>query len=414
MKLPSFGRKKRAEAASPAPREPTAGQRTPTLRQVHHLRADATLRGSELIYAAVSRISSTMASLPMHLYKGWEIQINHPLEQVVCRQPNPNFTRFSFVQTMEALRNTEGNAYALIVPDALGATRRLDILDPSYVTPALHPETGEIWYYVTLDGTRKPIPGSSVIALKHMSGNGLKGIRPIDVLRGSLDFDRQTKELSLDQLDGVNHGIMLTVPNTGLGPDERARVVQDFFEAYDQSDRKVVVLEGGLQATTFKQDAVDSQLLDVEKITRGRVATVYMIPPHMLGDYSAAKPSTMEQQMMEYLTLTIMPIVAQWEAELNRKLLTPADLRAGYTFRFDMDEVARADLNSRANANQIAIRGGFKKPNEVRASEGLPPDPNGDRLMTSRDLIPLEIAVQHPEMLLGAAGASSGEGRNEA
>ena len=103
MKLPSFGRKKRAEAASPAPREPTAGQRTPTLRQVHHLRADATLRGSELIYAAVSRISSTMASLPMHLYKGWEIQTNHPLEQVVCRQPNPNFTRFSFVQTMEAL-----------------------------------------------------------------------------------------------------------------------------------------------------------------------------------------------------------------------------------------------------------------------------------------------------------------------
>jgi hypothetical protein len=35
--------------------------------------------------------------------------------------------------------------------------------------------------------------------------------------------------------------------------------------------------------------------------------------------------------------------------------------------------------------------------------------------MTSRDLIPLEIAVEHPEMLLGAAGASSsGEGRDEA
>ena len=215
--------------------------------------------------------------------------------------------------------------------------------------------------------------------------------------------------------------VMQAVENAGYGASvkgapEYLLTVRCYggFEAYDQSDRKVVVLEGGLQATTFKQDAVDSQLLDVEKITRGRVATVYMIPPHMLGDYSAAKPSTMEQQMMEYLTLTIMPIVAQWEAELNRKLLTPADLRAGYTFRFDMDEVARADLNSRANANQIAIRGGFKKPNEVRASEGLPPDPNGDRLMTSRDLIPLEIAVQHPEMLLDAAGASSGEGRNEA
>ena len=47
------------------------------------------------------------------------------------------------------------------------------------------------------------------------------------------------------------------------------------------------------------------------------------------------------------------------------------------------------------------------KPNEVREREGQPPDPNGDELMSSRDLIPIRIAVQHPELLLGGAAANT-------
>ena len=39
-------------------------------------------------------------------------------------------------------------------------------------------------------------------------------------------------------------------------------------------------------------------------------------------------------------------------------------------------------------------------PNEVRLRESLPPDPNGDQLMMSRDLMPVDILVNHPEMLL--------------
>ena len=134
-----------------------------------------------------------------------------------------------FLQTMEAFRNTEGNAYALIVPDKLGAIRRLDILDPTRVRPRRHPETGEMWYTVTLDdGKTFPLPGCQLIVVRHMSANGEIGIRPIDVLRGTLDYDKQVKDLSLAQLDGVNHGVFLTVPNTGLGEDER-----------DSGDRKL-------------------------------------------------------------------------------------------------------------------------------------------------------------------------------
>ena len=168
-----------------------------------------------------------------------------------------------------------------------------------------------------------------------------------------------------------------------------------------------MVLEGGLTATNFSTPPVDAQLLDVERITRNRVATVYNLPPHMLGDYTDTSFSTAEQQMQEFLQLTITPIIEQWEEELNRKMLTPQDYADGYRFRFDTNSLTRADAATTANRNQMAIRGGWRKPNEVRESEGLPPDPMGGELMSSRDLIPLRIAVEHPEILLGGASAAA-------
>lgn len=369
-------------------------------------RADATVQGNEAIYAAVSRISNTIASMPIHYYKGFERQDKHPLERLISLEPHPNFSAFSWKQTMEVMRNTEGNAYALRILDNFGQTVRLDILNPTRVMPQIDPEDGSIWYAITMDDGKQALaPGFLVINLRHLSANGIKGIRPIDVLRKSLDYDTQVKGLSLDQLDGVNHGVALTIPSVGLSQEQKDAAVERFLETYEKSGRSVVILEGGMTATNFSSSPVDAQVLSVERITRNRVATVYNLPPHLLGDYTDTSFGTAEQQMMEYLQLTITPIVEQWEGELNRKLITPEDYADGYRFRFDLNALTRTDVKTTAERNQMAIRGGWRKPNEVRAELGLPPDPVGDLLMSSRDLIPLRIAVEHPEQLLGSQAA---------
>lgn len=375
-------------------------------------RADVTLQGHEAIYAAVTRIANTVASIPVHVYKGRERQDTHPLEKLLNLSPNPSMSAYIFKQTMEAFRNTEGMAYALIIRDGLGEITRLDVLDPTRVRPLIERDSREIWYDITLEGKTYPIPGYMVLALKHMSANGISGIRPLDVLRGSLDYDAEVKEISLNQLDGINHGVMLEVPGQALDETRKAQIVADFLDAYESSGQRVLVLEGGIKATTFNQSPVDAQLMDVERITRNRVATVYNLPPHMLGDYSDTSFSTAEQQMQEFLQLTIIPIVQQWEDELNRKLLSDADYKVGYRFRFDTDSLIRADMVAMANKYQMAIRGGWMRMNEVREREGLPPDPNGDELMCARDIIPLRIMVGHPELLLTGSIAQSDEGGN--
>ncbi|MBR4711512.1 MAG: phage portal protein [Clostridia bacterium] len=405
-----FNRKKARDKPRAEDKKPRRAVKPQDLRGINRPRADRTIEGNEAIYAAVSRIANTVASMPMHLYKGYEIAKDSPLERLISLEPHPNFTAFSWRQTMEVLRNTEGNAYALILRDRMGAVTRLDILNPTRVQPARDPADGSNWFIVTMDdGQQMQVPGYLILNLRHMSANGVKGIRPIDVLRRSLDYDAQVKELALDQLDGVNHGIMLTVPNSGLDQEQKDELVERFLDTYQQSGRSVVVLEGGLTATNFSADAVDAHLLDVERITRNKVAAVYNLPPHMLGDYSQGNKSTTEQQMLEFLQLTIIPIVEQWEEELNRKILTPQDWAEGYRFRFDTNALVRADIATMANKYQMAVRGGWLKPNEVREREGQPPDPNGDELMSSRDLIPLRIAVNNPELLLGGGAAEPKE-----
>ena len=375
-------------------------------------RADVTLQGHEAIYAAVTRIANTVASIPVHVYKGRERQDTHSLEKLLNLSPNPSMSAYIFKQTMEAFRNTEGMAYALIIRNGLGEITRLDVLDPTRVRPLIERDSREIWYDITLEGKTYPIPGYMVLALKHMSANGISGIRPLDVLRGSLDYDAEVKEISLNQLDGINHGVMLEVPGQALDETRKAQIVADFLDAYESSGQRVLVLEGGIKATTFNQSPVDAQLMDVERITRNRVATVYNLPPHMLGDYSDTSFSTAEQQMQEFLQLTIIPIVQQWEDELNRKLLSDADYKVGYRFRFDTDSLIRADMVAMANKYQMAIRGGWMRMNEVREREGLPPDPNGDELMCALDIIQLRIMAEHPELLLTGSIAQSDEGGN--
>ncbi len=97
MNWPFQKRRSKAQARD----KPTQPVRKRDLRMILRPVADRTVEGNEAIYAAISRISNTMASMPIHLYRGFEIQKNHPLERLVSLDPHPNFSAFSWKQTME-------------------------------------------------------------------------------------------------------------------------------------------------------------------------------------------------------------------------------------------------------------------------------------------------------------------------
>ena len=74
---------------------------------------DFKLSNSEIVYGAVTRIANAMATMPLHLYHGYEVASAHPLETILALRPSLYYSSFTFRQTMEANRNVEGRAYAM-------------------------------------------------------------------------------------------------------------------------------------------------------------------------------------------------------------------------------------------------------------------------------------------------------------
>ena len=366
------------------------------LRNVSRVRGDWTLTTSEAVYSAVSRIANAMAMLPLHLYRDYEIASDDYREKLLSYMPNAYMTPYFFKSTMEAFRNTEGNAYALLVPDPV--TEKivsLDVLDAAQVTPQRSKETKEMWYSFTLDnGTPCMVHSSRMLVLRHLSANGEKGIKPIDVLRGSLTYTEKIREFSLAQLEGVNGGIVLTLPSQAIDEERKKKLVTSFIDTYKKSGGRVMVLEGGMQSTNLSRSPVDANVLDAERISRNRVAAVYGIPPHFMGDYTNSSYSNNEQSQQEFLDMTILPIVTQWQEELNLKLLTWEEIRKGYSFRFDLNDMKKADKATTGEYHQKAIRGGWMRINEVRRMDGLPPVAGGDELLASRDLTRLSDVIK--------------------
>lgn len=390
-------RKQRKEKAAVANgRTVPSRSRMSTSWLPHWLRGDYTLRNSELLFSAVSRISNALSTMPVQLYRG-STPVKSDLNDMVSYEPNPNMTSCQFFKTMEACRDTSGNAYALKVYDVFGVLSRIDILDPSRVKPILETDSGELWYKITPEqGAEFYVHNFYILHVPFISTNGYEGVNPVSVLYDTLGYSDNIQSFSVKQLEqGVNAAIVLEAP-ANLGEQQKKEMIDAFMTTYRETSGNILLLESGVTAKSLNLSPVDTKLFEVEKITRSKVAMVYNIPPHLLGDYSDTSFNSQEQQMLEFMMLTMLPIVTAYEQELNRKLLSKSERRRGYHFKFDMDAILRADAATQAEVNQKAIRGGWRTPNEVRAGYNMPLDKNGNKLLAARDLTTLEFIVENP------------------
>ncbi len=390
--------KKRRSAANARGRARDRPQAAGTPRlntaAIWRTRADVTLATQETIYAAVTRISNALATMPCRLYKETEEAVDDVRNHIMTLRPNRMMSAYSFKRAMEGYRNTEGRSYAVKLFDKNGVLCGLQVLDPASVTPMIEDVSGELWYVVRRnDGATEYLHSWYVLAMHHMSLDGVTAARLTDVLKGTIDYSSDVKTFSLENAKGVNRGLILEFPGN-FSEQRRAKGVEELIGLYRKSGGQVIALESGVKATRLDGSPFDQQLFDVERITRSRVATVYNLPPHLLGETSDTTGSTIEQQNIEFLTLTMQPIVQMWEEELNYKLLTPAERRAGYAFRFDVEAYLRADSATLASRNQAAIRTGEITVNELRRKAHRPPVEGGDMPLVSKDLAPVTLVAQ--------------------
>ena len=154
----------------------------------------------------------------------------------------------------------------------------------------------------------------------------------------------------------------------------------------------MLVEENGVEIERLNRDLVDSKLLDTDKVSRSRIAMVYNVPEHFIGN-SQASYSSQEQLNMEFLTYNLVPTVNQYESELNKKTLSAIEKKKGYRYKFNVASLLRADTQARGQFYQIMRRGGAYSANDVRRFEDLQPikKTGMDDYHISGDLYPIDM-----------------------
>jgi HK97 family phage portal protein len=348
------------------------------------------LATNETIFSIVSRLSNSMATLPLKLYRDYDL-VSNGSSDVLINSPNPNMTSFEFIRNMETMRNETGNAYAIIERDIRGQVYRITPLISSYIEPVLDKETQELWYQVIGDNGTYYFHNMDILHLKHIVGSGgLKGINPIKVLTNTSDFDKAVREFSLKEMQSAPNSFILEY-GTNVDDEKKKRIIANFKRFY-QENGGILFKEPGVNIDEIERKYIAADTFTSERITRSRVANVYNTPVLMLNDTEGQSYSSNEQLMRMFVQLTLMPTVRQYEQEFNRKLLTPAERKAGFYFKFNVNALLRGDTSTQGDYYAKAIRTGWLKLDEVRQLEELPPvGGNAAKLWISGDLYPVDM-----------------------
>jgi len=365
------------------------------------------------VQACVSIRAEDVAKLPVHVYAslpngGRRIVADHPIERLL-QQPNDYQSRFEFVEQMQVSILLRGNAYAVILRDGRGRPTALVPINPDRVWIYEAPG-GQVFYQVARRGLHETavlasmpmmIPSEDIFHLRWMAlDTSLYGASRIGLAREAIGLALSQQELSGRlSANSTNLGGVLTTDQK-LTKDAAERLSQD-WKTRKQGLRNAgdtAVLEQGLKWVPIGMTAAEAELIAARGFQVQEIARLYRMPMHKLGIVERGAGSSIPEMNQEYANDVVSSDLGRWEAKLSQTFDLAAD---GVFVEFDVAGLIRASLMTRYQAYRAGITGMFLKPNEARRAEGLPDDPDGDKLYQPTNMAPLGFEP---------AGAETGPG----
>uniref|UniRef100_UPI003F5512E1 phage portal protein n=1 Tax=Lactobacillus acidophilus TaxID=1579 RepID=UPI003F5512E1 len=353
---------------------------------------DNVLTTNETVFSVITRLSNTLASLPIHFYRKDNQDDKGTTINLLRIEANENTSGYQLINETEVARNTNGNGYIWIQRDALMQPMALWSINPNFVVIERNTDDNSIWYRVSYDQFNILVPNKDMIHVKHIHPlSSIYGVSPIDVLRDSLKFQKSVEDFSLNEMSKKDSYVIEY--DRSVDPDKRQAIINDFVKMI-KANGGAVVQERGFKFDRFESKFNPADLASVEGISRIRIANAFDVPLSFVNDNSSNATTNVEHVMTQFVEMTLNPIIKQYESEFNRKLLTPNQIARGYYFKFNVNGLMRGDTAARTQFYQMMIRNGIATPNELRRLEDLPvaKDKNADKLWFSKDLALLDQA----------------------
>lgn len=332
----------------------------------------ATAEGLSTVYACVSAISETIASLPLAVYRrtdsGREKAREHPLHRALHDQPNDRQSALEFREQLTAHMLLRGNAYARIVRGYDGQVRQLLPIHPDRVR-VLELDSGRLGYELTdADGKLERLTQDEVFVLRHRSDDGIVGVSPIARARGVIELGLAEAEYGRNTFEGgARLAGILKFP--GKLNHEQAQSVAEAWKKHKAGG--TAVLDNGADFQPVSMTLEDAEFVAVRQFSVEEVCRLFRTPPTIVGDLRHGNYSNSSELFRQFVTLTLRRHLLAWEQAIHRQLLTEAGRRT-YFVEHSVEGLLRGDSTTRAAFYKSGIESGWMTVEEVRDLENLP------------------------------------------
>lgn len=318
------------------------------------------------VFAAVRLISDQFAAAPLHAYR---TRADGSRERVspqpsLLTSPSAALSLYAWKHQAISSLLTRGNAVGYVTGERGGwpaTVAWLDVdrvrVDESGASPKFYYDGRLIEPHLLVHVPAFVLPGS------------VWGLSPMALFRSTvLDAGAAAQKSARDWFaNGAVPGGHLK--NTARTVDQaQADRYKQRFKA-SVSNRGVLVTGSDWEYTPIGVPADQAAFVEMMKLTATQVAGIYGVPAEMIGGEtgSSLTYSTVEQNMLNFATMTMRPWFVRMEDALTALLPRPQYAR------FNLDAMVRADLKTRMESHEIGLRTGVETLDEARALEDRPP-----------------------------------------
>ena len=354
------------------------------------------------VWNAVSLISGTVSTLPLHLLRKDQRKTLFVQEKRLFRVLHDKFNPYMTAQigreVMTAHVLTWGNAYAEIVRNGYGEIVELWPIGPNRVNPVI--EDGEFVYEISVGGEIVTLGRDQILHIPGLGFDGFVGYSVIAMARKSIGLGMAMETFgSLYFGNGTHPSAIVTHPGQVKDIKSMRSALSDVYAGLGKS-QQIMLLEDGM---TFEKVGIppeDSQFLESRQFHISEIARWFNLPPHKLKDLSRSSFNNIESEQISFVTDSILPWLIRFEQQYNMQLLTEIEqYKQNIYTKHNVDGLMRGDSKSRSEYYKNMWGSGFMTQNEVRELEDKDPhpDPMADELFIMTNMIPISKIAQYIE-----------------
>ncbi len=326
------------------------------------------------VHSAVSLIADTVSTLPVDCYfrSDGNRRPFRPKPSWVG-QPDVNFNGHAvFYNSLLVSLLVDGNAFVRVFSNRAGEVVNLVVLNPNTVEIS---RNGKGLLVFTVQGEDRPLTSEQILYIPDLLRPGtVRGVSRVHALKENLGL---SKALEMYAATFFGQGTTLhgVIEYPGALTLEQADSLRGSFDNAHRGWRKsgrTGVLSGGASFKPTQADPEKSQALEARRMAVEDIARIWRIPSHMLNLPGTNTYSSVEQNMLGFVTHTLRPYVTKIEDAMS-SLMSRYPGGAEAFIKFNMNGLLRADIQSRFSAYSTGLQSGFLAINDVRRLEDLSP-----------------------------------------